>query len=371
MIIGILKEIKLNEDRVSLVPAGAEALVQHGHRVLVENNAGQASGFDNAAYQEAGAEIAESGPEVYERADMIMKVKEPLPEEYPLIRAGQVVFTYFHFAASEELTRAMMNSGCLAIAYETIETEDGRLPLLIPMSEVAGRMAVNQAAKYLEREAGGRGVLLGGVPGVEPATVLVLGGGAVGANAARMAAGLGARVYILDIDLERLRYLSDVMPANVVTMMSDPHNIRSLLGKADAVISGVLVHGGKAPRLITREHLKLMKKGAVIVDVAIDQGGSVETSRPTTHQDPVYEVDGILHYCVANMPGAMPVTSTIALTNATLPYAVEIADKGYKQAILENPAIGKGANIVFGKISYPNVAAAFQLPCSTLNDALR
>ena len=370
MTVGVLKEIKANENRVSLLPVGVELLKSHGHEVLVETKAGEGSGFPDELYREAGAEIVSSAREVYERADMVMKVKEPLPQEYGMIREGQIVFTYFHFAASEELTRAIMKSRCVAIAYETIETADGKLPLLTPMSEVAGRMAVQEGAKYLERTQGGRGILLAGVPGVEPATVVVLGGGVVGTNAAKMAAGLGARVYILDINLDRLRYLSDVMPKNVIPVMSNSHNIRKLLEVADLVVCGVLIPGGKAPKLITRDSLKLMKKGAVIVDVAIDQGGSTETSRPTTHEKPIYEVDGVIHYCVANMPGAVPQTSTIALTNATLPYAVEIADKGYKKAILENPEIEKGANIVLGKVTYKAVADAFNLQYTPIREAL-
>ena len=370
MTVGVLKEIKPNENRVSLLPVGVELLRSHGHEVLVETRAGEGSGFPDKLYEEAGAEIVATAKEVYRRADMVMKVKEPLPQEYDLIREGQIVFTYFHFAASEQLTQAMIKSRCVAIAYETIETADGKLPLLTPMSEVAGRMAVQEGAKYLERTQGGRGILLAGVPGVEPATVMVLGGGVVGTNAAKMAAGLGARVYILDINLDRLRYLSDVMPKNVIPVMSNSHNIRKLLQVADLVICGVLIPGGKAPKLITRDSLKLMKKGAVIVDVAIDQGGSTETSRPTTHEKPIYEVDGVIHYCVANMPGAVPQTSTIALTNATLPYAVEIANKGYKRAILENPEIEKGANIVLGKVTYRAVADAFHLQYTPIKEVL-
>ena len=370
MTVGVLKEIKPNENRVSLLPVGVELLKSHGHQVLVETRAGLGSGFPDELYKEAGAEIVATAKEVYDRADMVMKVKEPLPQEYGLIREGQIVFTYFHFAASEELTRAMIESKCVAIAYETIETADGKLPLLTPMSEVAGRMAVQEGAKYLERTQGGRGILLAGVPGVEPATVVILGGGVVGTNAAKMAAGLGARVYILDVNLDRLRYLSDVMPKNVIPVMSNTHNIRELLKVADLVVSGVLIPGGRAPKLITRGSLKLMKKGAVIVDVAIDQGGSTETSKPTTHENPIYEVDGVIHYCVANMPGAVPQTSTIALTNATLPYAVEIADKGYKRAILENPEIKKGANIVLGKVTYKAVADAFGLEYTPVEEVL-
>lgn len=370
MIIGVIKEIKDDENRVALLPAGAEQLLMHGHAVLIEAGAGAASGFADEEYQSAGAEIVASAAEVYRRSSMIMKVKEPLPQEYHYLREGQIVFAFFHFAASAELTRAVVQSKCVAIAYETIETDDGQLPLLSPMSEVAGRMAIQQAAKYLEREHGGRGVLLGGVPGVEPATVVVVGGGVAGANAAKMAAGLGSQVYVLDISLERLRYLSDVMPPNVVTMMSNPHNIRKLIKTADVVISAVLVHGGKAPMLITREMIRTMKEGAVIVDIAVDQGGSLETSHPTTHENPIYTVDGVIHYCVSNMPGAMPMTSTIALTNATMPYGLEIADKGYHQAILENRDIQRGANIVLGKITYRNVADALGMPYTPVEEVL-
>jgi alanine dehydrogenase len=301
---------------------------------------------------------------------MIVKVKEPLAQEYPFLREGKIVFAFFHFAASEDLTRAVIDSRCVAVAYETIETEEGFLPLLSPMSEVAGRMSVQQGAKYLEREHGGRGVLLGGVPGVQPATVIVLGGGVAGSNAARVAAGMGAQVYILDVSLERLRYLSDVMPSNVATVMSNPQTIRELIKRADVIISSVLVHGGKAPTLITREMLKTMQQGAVVVDIAVDQGGSLETSKPTTHESPIYEVEGIIHYCVTNMPGAMPMTSTLALTNATLPYVVEIADKGYKRAIVENEEIRRGANIVSGAITYKNVADAFGMPWSSVDEVL-
>lgn len=370
MTVGLLKEIKPSENRVALLPVGVETLIAHGHRVVVETNAGVGSGFDDEMYKEAGAEIISSAKEVYEISDMIMKVKEPLPQEYGLIKDGQILFTYFHFAASKELTDAMIKSNCIAIAYETIEQKNGHLPLLMPMSEVAGRMAAQEGAKYLEKTYGGYGVLLGGVPGVEPATVVVLGGGVVGTNAAKMAAGLGAKVYILDISLERLRYLSDVMPKNVIPMMSNAHNVRELLKSADLVVGGVLIPGAKAPKMITRDMLKLMKKGSVIVDVAIDQGGSTETSHPTTHQDPVFEVDGVIHYCVANMPGAVPRTSTIALTNATLPYAVEIADKGYKAAILENEEIKKGANVVLGKVTYAGVAEAFNMEFTSIEEVL-
>ena len=370
MIVGLLKEIKTNENRVSLLPVGVETLVSHGHQVYVETKAGEGSGFSDDIYVKAGAKILPSAEQVYGIADMVMKVKEPLPREYGLIREGQIMFTYFHFAASEELTRAIIKSRCIAIAYETIEAADGSLPLLTPMSEVAGRMATQQGAIFLEKIRGGSGVLLGGVPGVEPATVVVFGGGVVGTNAAKMAAGLGAKVYILDVNLERLRYLSDVMPKNVIPLMSNSHNIRDLLKVADLVVGGVLITGAKAPKLITRDMLKLMKKGSVIVDVAIDQGGSVETARPTTHEDPVYEIDGVIHYCVANMPGAVPVTSTIALTNATLPYAVKIANQGYKKAIMEDPEIKKGANIVLGKVTYEGVADAFDIDYLPVEEAL-
>lgn len=371
MVVGVLKEIKAYENRVALLPVGVELLRQHGHEVLVENDAGEGSGFPNEEYVTAGATIVEKAEEIYRRSELVLKVKEPLPQEYDFLREGQVIFTYFHFAASEELTLAVKNSKAVAVAYETIETQDGRLPLLTPMSEVAGRMAVQQAAKYLEKEHGGRGILLGGVAGVEPAKVVVLGGGVVGTNAAKMAAGLGAQVYILDINPDRLRYLSDVMPPNVVTVMSNLHNIRSLLKLADVVISGVLVHGGRTPKIVTRDMLKLMKPGAVIVDTAIDQGGTFETSRPTTHQNPIYEVDGVVHYCVTNMPGAMPVTSTIALTNVTLQYALEIADKGWERAAVENSAIRRGANIVLGHITYPEVAEAFGLEYTPLDEILQ
>jgi len=359
MIVGVPREIKKDENRVALVPAGAEVLVDHGHRVLLESGAGNGSGFPDDDYTAVGAEIVPGPAEVFAQADLILKVKEPLPSEYPLIRQGQIIFTYLHLASSRELTEALMASGCIAIAYETIETDDGELPLLTPMSEVAGRMSVQQGAKYLEREHGGRGVLLGGVPGVEPATVLILGGGIAGSNAARVAAGLGAKVYVLDINPARLRHLSEIMPPNVITVMSNRQNIRKLLREADVVISSVLIHGAKAPKLITRKMLGLMKPGAVVVDIAIDQGGSLETSHPTTHEDPIFEVDGILHYCVANMPGAMPMTSTIALTNATFPYALEIADLGFARAVETNPAIARGVNVRDGEIVYPGVAEAF------------
>ncbi len=362
MIIATVREVKADENRVALVPAGVEALREQGHTVLVEAGAGEGSGFSDADYDAAGAEVLETAAEVWSKAELVLKVKEPQPEEYGYIREGQIVFTYFHFAAHEGLTRAIIDSRCVAIAYETITDERGTLPLLTPMSEVAGRMAIHEGAKYLERGHGGRGILLGGVPGVAPATVVILGAGTVGINATKMAAGLGCLVYVLDVNLERLRYFSDIMPPNVITMMSSRANLRKLLAEADLVVSSVLIPGGKAPQLITRQTLQSMKRGAVIVDVAIDQGGSTETSRPTTHQDPIYEVDGVLHYCVTNMPGAMPLTSTQALTNATLLYAQTIAEKGWKRAMVEHVSIRKGANIVHGAVTHRNVAAAFDLP---------
>ena len=370
MIIGVVKEIKKDENRVSLVPVGAEILTKQGHQVLVEKDAGANSGFTDSDYQRSGAEVGLTAAQVFERAEMILKVKEPLESEWKMIRPEQIVFTYFHFAASRELTEAILRSGATAVAYETIESPDGRLPLLTPMSEVAGKMAVQQAAKYLEREHGGRGVLIGGVPGVEPATVMILGAGIVGTCAAKVAAALGARVFVLDINVDRLRYLDDVMPSNVFTLMSNPENIRKFLKVSDIVIGGVLIHGGQAPRLITREMLKTMRKGAVMVDVAIDQGGSFETSKATTHQDPIYEVDGIVHYCVANMPGAMPVTSTIALTNVTLPYVVRIAEHGVSALAKSDSGFARGINIIDRKITYKAVADAFDLDHTPLESVL-
>ena len=361
MIIGILKEIKTAERRVSMTPAGAEVLNHHGHQVLVEQQAGIGSGFTDQAYQQAGADIVATPAEIYQKADMVMHVKEPMPVEYKMIREGQIVFTYLHLAANEPLTRALMAARSINIAYETVQKPDGSLPLLRPMSEVAGRMAIQQGAKYLEMAYGGRGVLLGGVPGVMPATVIVIGGGSVGVNAAKMACGMGAKVYLLDSSIDRLRYLSDVMPKNCFLLMSTPAMLRDLIKEADVVVGAVLSPGAKAPKLITRPMLSTMKPGAVLVDVAIDQGGCFETSQPTTHTDPIFIVDGIIHYCVANMPGAVARTSTLALTNATLPYAVKIADLGWKQAMLENPDIRLGANVVLGKVTYEGVADAFSL----------
>lgn len=361
MIIGILKEIKQEENRVSMTPAGVEIMSRNGHDILVERSAGIGSGFDDDAYVLAGAEIMETAEEVYAKSEMVMHVKEPQPREFGLIREGQIVFTYFHFAADENLTRECLKTKSIAIAYETIENKDGSLPLLTPMSEVAGRMSVQEAAKYLERSQGGRGILLGGVTGVQPASVIVLGGGVVGTNAAQMACGLGAKVYLLDRNLDRLRHLSEIMPKNCFPIMSTPATIRDLVQEADVVIGAVLLPGARAPMLITREMLGTMKKGAVMVDVAIDQGGCFETSRPTTHSNPTYEVDGIIHYCVANMPGAVPITSTMALTNATLPYALKIASNGWKEAALKDPGIIPGINMVNGNVTCRGVAEAFNL----------
>jgi len=370
MLIGVLKEIKTKENRVAMTPAGVELMIANGHEILVETNAGEGSVFSNSEYEKGGAKIAGSAAEIYEKSEMVMKVKEPLPVEYEMIRKGQIVFTYFHFAASLELTEAMVKSGCIAVAYETVECQNGTLPLLTPMSEVAGRMAIQQGAKYLEKTFGGNGILLSGVPGVDPGNVVVIGGGVVGTNAARVACGLGAKVFLLDTNLERLRYLSDVMPANCFPLMSNPSTIRSLLKEADLVVGAVLIPGAVAPKLVTREMLGIMKKGSVIVDVAIDQGGCVETAKATTHDDPIYEVDGVIHYCVANMPGAVSNTSTKALTNATLPYAIQLANKGYKKAAQENDEIAKGINVIDGKITYKGVSDAFDLPYVSLEDVL-
>lgn len=361
MIVGILKEIKTAEHRVCMTPAGVEVMRHNGHQVLVENDAGAGSGFVNAEYIEVGAEIVDTPAEIYERAEMVMHVKEPQPSEYPLIRKNQIVFTYLHLAAEHKLTQALVEAKSVNIAYETIQKADGSLPLLTPMSEVAGRMATQEGAKYLEIHQGGSGVLLGGVPGVPPGNVVVIGGGVVGINAARMACGLGAKVSLLDTNLDRLRYLSEVMPSNCFPLMSSPKLLRDLLQTADLVIGAVLIPGAKAPKLITRDMLSLMKPGSVLVDVAIDQGGCFETSRPTTHTEPTYTVDGIVHYCVANMPGAVAKTSTLALTNATLPYAVQIANMGWKKACHENREILPGVNVVGGKITYRGVAEAFDL----------
>jgi alanine dehydrogenase len=362
MKIGVPKEIKTNENRVALVPAGAEAFIAAGHSVTMEKGAGEGSSFPDEAYTSVGAKIGPNADAVWREAEMIMKVKEPIAVEWPRMKKGQVIFTYFHFAADEKLTKAHIKSGAICIAYETVELPSRELPLLTPMSEVAGRMAVQEGAKYLEKLYGGRGVLLGGVPGVAPAKVVILGGGIVGINAAKMAAGLGAKVTVLDLSLERLRYLSDVMPANVTLIYSNRHNILEQISTADLVVGAVLIPGAVAPRLIRREDLKTMQQGAVIVDVAIDQGGCVETIKATTHENPTYVVDGIIHYGVANMPGGVPRTSTLALTNATFPYAMQLAKKGWKQALKDNAALRKGLNIVDGKVTYPAVAEAFGLP---------
>jgi alanine dehydrogenase len=361
MIVGILKEIKTEENRVCMTPAGVEVMIAHGHTLLVEKGAGTGSGFDDTAYAAAGAEVVNSPVEIFQKSEMIMHVKEPLPPEYDWIREGQIIFTYFHLAADEPQTRVLIKSKAICIAYETIQKPDGSLPLLTPMSEVAGRMAIQQGAKYLEMAQGGDGVLLGGVPGVDPGNVLVIGGGIVGINAAKIACGLGAKVYLLDTNLDRLRYLSDVMPANCFNLFSSPATIRDLVTRADVVVGAILIPGTKSPKVITREMLKTMKQGAVLVDVAIDQGGCFETSRPTTHSSPIYTVDGVIHYCVANMPGAVPRTSTLALTNATLPYAVKIADLGWQKAMKHHSDIKFGGNVIQGHVTYQGVAEAFNL----------
>jgi len=359
MIIGVPKEIKTNENRVSVVPAGVATLVEDGHRVLVETTAGDGSGFPDEAYTAVGGEIAPGADEVWSEAEMIVKVKEPIKVEWPRMRTDQLVFTYFHYAADEELTRSVMETGSVSIAYETVELPSGELPLLTPMSEVAGRMAVQEGAKYLEKHYGGRGLLLGGVPGVLPAEVLILGGGVVGTNAAKMAAGLGARVTIFDLSLDRLRYLDDVMAANVNLVYSNRLNIQELLPLADLLVGAVLITGAKAPNLVTREDLKSMKPGSVIVDVSVDQGGCIETIKPTTHEEPTYLVDGVLHYGVANMPGGVPRTSTLALTNATFPYARKLAEMGWREACAADDGLLLGLNVIDGKVVYPGVAEAF------------
>jgi len=366
MNIGIPKEIKPQENRVAIQPGGVMTLVQQGHHVMVEKDAGLGSGFSDDEYVAAGAQIKADVDALWAAADMIMKVKEPIAEEYSRIKAGQILFTYFHFAADKTLTQAIIDSKCIAIAYETVEKVDRSLPLLIPMSEVAGRMATQEGAKFLEKAMGGRGVLMGGIPGVPPANTLVLGGGIVGVNAAKIAAGMGSNTTIMDINMPRLRYLDDVMPKNITTLFSSEANIRAMLPTVDLIIGAVLKPGAKAPHLITREMLSHMRPGTVLVDVAIDQGGCFETSKPTTHQDPVYFVDEILHYCVANMPGAVPYTSTLGLTNVTLPYAVALANKGWKQAVKDDVELLKGVNIVEGTIVYEDVAEAFGFECSSI-----
>jgi alanine dehydrogenase len=364
MIVGVPKEIKTDEYRVAMIPVGVEELTRAGHKVLIQESAGLGSGISDEEYAGNGAEIVADAADLWKRADLVVKVKEPLPEEWPHLRPGQIVFTYFHFAADEPLTRAVMKSGITAIAYETIKDARGNLPLLTPMSEVAGRMSIQEGAKFLERPFDGRGILLGGVPGVLPANVVILGGGVVGANAAKVAAGLGANVRILDINLDRLRYLDDVMPRNVTTLFSDRHNILDSLNRADLVIGAVLIPGARAPYLVRRQDLKRMTPRAVIIDVAIDQGGCVETSRPTTHSKPTYIVDDIVHYCVTNMPGAVGRTSTYALTNVTLPYVLQLAKKGFGRAVAENPGLDQGVNIRQGKVTNPAVAETFGLDCA-------
>ncbi|NLR94842.1 MULTISPECIES: alanine dehydrogenase [Flammeovirga] len=370
MIIGVPKEIKNNENRVALTPGGAKELIKRGHEVYIQATAGNGSGFSDEEYIAAGAKVLPTIEDTYAIAEMIMKVKEPIEAEYPLIKENQLLFTYFHFASYEPLTKAMIEQKSVCLAYETVERADRSLPLLIPMSEVAGRMASQEGAKYLEKPVGGRGILLGGVPGVKPAKVIVIGGGIVGTQATKIAAGMGADVTIMDIDLYRLRQLDDIMPANVKTMVSSEHNIREEIKDADLVIGAVLIPGAKAPHLITRDMLPTMKPGAVLVDVAVDQGGCFETTKPTTHAEPVFEVDGVMHYCVANMPGAVPYTSTLALTNATLPYAIQLADKGWEKACLENEELKKGLNIINGDVVYKAVADAFGLEYTKLEDAL-
>jgi alanine dehydrogenase len=363
MIVGVPREIKSDEYRVAMIPVGVEELRRAGHRVLLQSGAGLGSGIQDDQYALSGAEIVSDAATIWSQADLIVKVKEPLPDEWPMMREGQTVFTYFHFAADERLTRAVMNSGITAVAYETIKDARGALPLLTPMSEVAGRMSIQEGAKYLERPQQGRGILLAGVPGVAPATVVVLGGGVVGANAAKVAAGLRANVFILDINLDRLRYLDDVMPPNVTTLFSDRHNILDCISRADLVIGAVLIPGARTPMLIRRDDLARMPPRAVIIDVAIDQGGCIETSRPTTHANPTYIVDDVVHYCVTNMPGAVGRTSTYALTNVTLPYALQLANKGLDRAVKENAGLAAGVNIKRGKVTNTAVADTFGLEC--------
>lgn len=367
MIIGIPKEIKNNENRVGMTPSGVKELVAHGHKVYVQHTAGEGSGFSDDEYIKAGAEILPTIEETYAIAEMIIKVKEPIEPEYKLVKKGQLLFTYFHFASDHELTLAMLASGATCIAYETVIGPQGGLPLLIPMSEVAGRMSIQEGARFLEKPQGGRGMLLGGVPGVKPAKVLVLGGGVVGRNAAAMAAGLGADVTITDISLPTLRHLAEVLPKNVKTLFSSRHNIEQELPDTDLVIGSVLIPGAKAPKLVTADMVPLLRKGSVMVDVAIDQGGCFETSHPTTHSEPVYTVDGVVHYAVANIPGAVPYTSTLALTNATLPYALRLADMGWREACKADKGLAEGVNIVDGKVTFKAVAQAWDLPFTPLS----
>ncbi len=362
MIIGVPREIKRDEYRVAMLPVGVDELVRAGHQVLLEAGAGLGSGITDAEYQEQGARIVHSAADLYGEAELIVKVKEPLYQEWPLIRPGHALFTYFHFAASRELTEAMLGSGATCLAYETLRDAQGRLPLLTPMSEVAGRMSIQEGAKYLERPQQGRGILLAGVPGVAPAHITILGGGIVGANAAKIAAGFQADITLLDVNMDRLRYLDDIMPPNVNVLYSDRHTIRSQLKLADLVIGAVLIPGARAPKLVTRQDLKIMKPGSVIIDVAIDQGGCIETSRPTTHSDPTYMEEDVLHYCVTNMPGAVGRTSTFALCNVTLPYVMQLAQRGIDDACQELPALATAVNIRAGKVMYRAVAETFGLP---------
>jgi len=367
MLIGVPKEIKNNENRVGLTPAGVAEFRKHGHAVYVQATAGNGSGFSDAEYEQAGATVLATIEEVYAKAEMIVKVKEPIASEYSLIKENQLLFTYFHFASGEELTHAMIERKAVCLAYETVELPSRALPLLIPMSEVAGRMAPQEGAKYLEKPLKGRGILLGGVPGVKPAEVLVLGAGIVGTQAAKIAAGLGAKVTVMDISLNRLRELDDFMPKNVVTQYSNEYNIREAIKTADLIIGAVLIPGAKAPHLITREMLKTMRPGTVLVDVAVDQGGCIETCEPTTHENPTFIIDDIVHYCVANMPGAVPYTSTLALTNATLPYAVKLANLGWQEACRRDEALRLGLNVVHGKVVYKGVADAWGLPLESVD----
>jgi alanine dehydrogenase len=366
MIVGVPKEVKTDEYRVAMIPVGVEELTRAGNKVLMQAGAGQGSGISDDQYAQNGAEIVTDPASIWQKSDLIVKVKEPLPQEWPLMQRGQLVFTYFHFAADEVLTKAVMKSGITAIAYETIKDTRGTLPLLTPMSEVAGRMSIQEGAKYLERPCEGRGILLGGVPGVAPANVVILGGGIVGANAAKVAAGLGAKVTILDINLDRLRYLDDVMPRNVTTIFSDRHNILECLNQADLLIGAILIPGAKAPHLVRRDDLKRMPPGAVLIDVAIDQGGCIETSRPTTHGKPTYIVNDVVHYCVTNMPGAVGRTSTYALTNVTLPYVLQLANKGFELAVRENGSLAQGVNIRAGEVTNPAVASTFGFNCAVI-----
>lgn len=361
MIIGCPKEIKNNENRVAITPGMTLELVRRGHTVYVQSTAGLGSGYADADYEVAGAKVLPTIGAVYAQSDTIVKVKEPIAEEYDLVREDQLLFTYFHFASSRPLTDAMIKSKAICLAYETVEAPNGSLPLLVPMSEVAGRMSIQKGANYLEKPQGGIGILLGGVPGVKSAKVMILGGGVVGVQAAKMAAGLGAQVILMDINLDRLRYLDDILPANVRTVYSNEYNIRKELSTVDLIVGAVLIPGAKAPHLITRDMLAEMRDGSVVVDVAVDQGGCIETCKPTTHADPTFVIDGVVHYCVANMPGAVPYTSTLALTNATFPYLLQIADKGWEKACAENEGLRKGLNVVRGEIVYAPVAEAFGL----------